>query len=116
MKLDISRVYDSISAGKIKELSGEALAAQKMLYQGNGPGSDFLGWLHLPAQISDAQIHEMEQAVAQLKEKTLVLVVLGIGFSYLGARAVNDALAHSFSHLMKEQNAPHMLFAGQNIG
>lgn len=116
MKLDISRVYESIPAGKINELIGEALAAQKMLYQGSGPGSDFLGWLQLPAEISEQQINDMEQAVAGLKEKTDILVVVGIGGSYLGARAVNDALAHSFAHLLKEQKVPHMLFAGQNIG
>lgn len=116
MHLDISRVYDFISPEEIKQLSKETLSAQRTLYQGDGQGNDYLGWLHLPSEITAQQIDDIEQAVAGLREKTEVLVVVGIGGSYLGARAVNDALAHNFSHLKREQKAPHMLFAGQNIG
>lgn len=116
IKLDISRVYDFVTAAEIEQLSKETLAAQNTLYQGSGKGNDFLGWLHLPSEVSDQQISEIESAVAGLSEKTELLVVVGIGGSYLGARAVNDALAHNFAHLKKGQKAPHMLFAGQNIG
>lgn len=116
IKLDISRVYESVSAEEIKALSGETLDAQKTLYQGDGQGNDYLGWLHLPSEITDQQIRDIESTVAGIRKKTEILVVVGIGGSYLGARAVNDALVHNFSHLMKEQKAPHMLFAGQNIG
>jgi len=116
MKLDISRVYEFVPAEEIKQLSAETLAAQRTLYEGKGQGSEFLGWLHLPSEITDQQIEDMEKAAAGLKESTEILVVVGIGGSYLGARAVNDALAHSFPHLLKKQKAPHMLFAGQNIG
>jgi len=116
IKLDISRVYDFITADEIQQLSKETLTAQSTLYQGSGQGNDFLGWLHLPSEVGDQQISEIETAVAGLREKTELLVVVGIGGSYLGARAVNDALAHNFAHLKKGQKAPHMLFAGQNIG
>ncbi|MCK4879227.1 MAG: glucose-6-phosphate isomerase [Bacteroidales bacterium] len=116
IKLDISRVYDFISPVEIKNLAGETSKAQETLYNGTGKGDDFLGWLHLPSEITDQQITGIETAVAGLREKTELLIVVGIGGSYLGARAVNDALAHNFSHLKKEQKAPHMLFAGQNIG
>jgi len=116
IKLDISRIYENISAEEIKAISRETLEAQNTLYQGDGQGNDYLGWLHLPSEITDRQISDIESAVAGIREKTEILVVVGIGGSYLGARAVNDALAHNFSHLMKEQKAPHMLFAGQNIG
>ncbi|RLD72254.1 MAG: glucose-6-phosphate isomerase [Bacteroidetes bacterium] len=116
INLDISRVEQFISSEEIKALSLETLEAQGTLYKGDGQGNDYLGWLHLPKEISDQQLDDIEQAVAGLKEKTDILVVVGIGGSYLGARAVNDALVHNFSHLMKEQKAPHMLFAGQNIG
>jgi glucose-6-phosphate isomerase len=116
IKLDISRVHQFISAEEINQLSQETLVAQNTLYQGDGQGNDYLGWLHLPKEITSAMIDGMEQAVAGLREKTEVLVVVGIGGSYLGARAVNDALAHNFAHLQKDQKAPHMLFAGQNIG
>ncbi len=116
INLDISRVEQFVSSEEIKALSLETLEAQGTLYKGDGQGNDYLGWLHLPKEISDQQLDAIEQAVAGLKEKTEILVVVGIGGSYLGARAVNDALAHNFSHLMKEQKAPHMVFAGQNIG
>ena len=116
IKLDISRVYDFIPANKIKELEAETLKAQATLYEGSGAGNDFLGWLHLPATITDGQLKQMEEAAASLRGKTDILVVVGIGGSYLGARAVNDALSHNFAHLLKEQKQPHMLFAGQNIG
>jgi glucose-6-phosphate isomerase len=116
IKLDISRVYDFVSAEEIKMLSKETLSAQKTLYQGDGHGNDYLGWLHLPSEIAEEQLTDIKTAVAGLKEKTEVLVVVGIGGSYLGARAVNDALAHNFSHMKKGQKAPHMLFAGHNIG
>ena len=116
MQLDISRIYEFISAEEINRLSKETLAAQRTLYQGEGQGNDYLGWLNLPSEITDQQIDEIERAVAGIKEKTDLLVVVGIGGSYLGARAVNDALAHNFAPLKKERSAPHMLFAGQNIG
>jgi len=116
INLDISRVEQFVSSEEINALSLETLEAQGTLYKGDGQGNDYLGWLHLPKEISDQQLDVIEQAVAGLKEKTEILVVVGIGGSYLGARAVNDALAHNFAHLMKEQKAPHMLFAGQNIG
>ncbi|MDF1576003.1 MAG: glucose-6-phosphate isomerase [Bacteroidales bacterium] len=116
INLDSSRVYKFIPEKEIKQLSPEVISAQLTLYQGNGKGNDYLGWLHLPSEISQEQIEKIEQAVAGLKEKSEILVVVGIGGSYLGARAVYDALAHNFAHLKKDQKAPHMLFAGQNIG
>lgn len=116
IKLDISRVYDFISAKEINQLSSETLAAQDTLYKGEGKGNDYLGWLHLPAEIRKEQIAGIETAVAGLRRKTEILVVVGIGGSYLGARAVNNAMAHNFAHLKKGKKAPHMIFAGQNIG
>ena len=116
IKLDISRVYDFISADEINNLANETTTAQRTLYKGDGDGKDFLGWLNLPSAIKDQQLAEIESAVSGLKEKTELLVVVGIGGSYLGARAVNDALTHNFAHLNKQQKAPHMLFAGHNIG
>jgi len=116
LHLDISRVYDYIPATEIDRLSMEGLKAQQALYKGDGAGNDYLGWLHLPSSISEEQMTAIEKATTGLKEVTELLVVVGIGGSYLGARAVNDALAHNFSHLRKQRKAPHMLFAGQNIG
>jgi glucose-6-phosphate isomerase len=116
MQLDITRVFPFVSEDKIKKLSKEVASAQRTLYQGDGAGNDFLGWLHLPAEITSRQLSEIEEAVAGIKKNSELLVVVGIGGSYLGARAVYDALAHNFAHLRDGEKAPHMLFAGQNIG
>jgi len=116
IKLDISRVHDFLSKEEITKLEKETLQAQKTLYDGSGAGNDFLGWLHLPSEISEQQISKIEAAASLLSAKTELLVVIGIGGSYLGARAVNDALSHNFSHLLKGKKAPQMLFAGHNIG
>lgn len=116
IKLDISKVYNFISEDKINNLSAEAMSAQRTLYKGVGDGNDFLGWLNLPYAITDRQLTEIEEAVSGIREETELLVVVGIGGSYLGARAVNDALADNFSHLKKPLEATHMLFAGHNIG
>ncbi|MEN8202651.1 MAG: glucose-6-phosphate isomerase [Bacteroidota bacterium] len=116
IKLDISRVYNFISKEEINRLENETLQAQLTLHKGSGSGNDFLGWLDLPSEISEQQISEIEAAASPLRANTELLVVIGIGGSYLGARAVNDAMAHNFSHLQKGKKAPQMLFAGHNIG
>jgi len=116
ISLNLSRVFDFISEDAISGLGEEIRSAQKILYQGNGEGNNFLGWLNLPSGITDLQLAEIEEAVSGLKESTDILVVVGIGGSYLGARAVNDALSNNFAHFGKQQNSPHMLFAGHHIG
>ncbi len=116
ISLNLSRVFDFISEDAISGLGEEIRSAQKILYQGNGEGNNFLGWLNLPSGITDLQLAEIEEAVSGLKESTDILVVVGIGGSYLGARAVNDALSNNFAHFGKQPNSPHMLFAGHHIG
>lgn len=116
MKLDISRVYDFIPPETISGMEKETLEAIKTLHQGTGAGSDYLGWTNLPAEITDGELDEIEKAASILRSKSEILVVVGIGGSYLGARAVNDALADNFAHLKNEGGRPHMLFAGHNIG
>jgi len=116
MRLDISRVYDFISPEAIGGMEKETTEALKVLYKGSGAGNDYLGWLNLPNEITDAELEEIEKAATPLRENSEILVVVGIGGSYLGSRAVNDALADNFAHLKKSSSAPHLLFAGHNIG
>ena len=116
MKLDVSRIYNAVPREELEKLYPETQKAIRTLYEGSGEGNDFLGWLNLPNEITDQELTLMEEAASGLREKSKILVVIGIGGSYLGAKAVNDALAHNFSHLKKDQAAPHMIFAGHNIG
>ena len=85
MKLDISRVYDFISPETIAGMEKETTEAIKKLHAGTGAGNDYLGWLNLPNEITDQQLDEMEEAAQSLREKSEVLVVVGIGGSYLGS-------------------------------
>ncbi|RPI43208.1 MAG: glucose-6-phosphate isomerase, partial [Bacteroidetes bacterium] len=116
IQLDISRVYDFVSTDQINRIGDEATKARKVLYEGTGAGNDFTGWLHLPGKVRDSDLDEMVSAVSSLKEKCDIVVVIGIGGSYLGARAVNDALEHSFASLKPDRKFPLMLFAGHHIG
>lgn len=116
IELDISNVMDFTSKEEIKALEGEVSSHIKVLHERTGKGSDFLGWLQLPSGISVAFIEDIEATAKSLQDKTEVVVVVGIGGSYLGAKSFIEALAHSFYYLKKEQNVPLVLFAGQNIG
>ncbi|MCK5170295.1 MAG: glucose-6-phosphate isomerase, partial [Bacteroidales bacterium] len=80
-----------------------------------GKGSDFLGWVNLPNIISNDLISEINETAKQLREKSDVIVIIGIGGSYLGAKAVIEALSGQFDHLKQERKNPSILFAGQNL-
>ncbi|MCP9611511.1 glucose-6-phosphate isomerase [Coprobacter tertius] len=86
------------------------------LHEGTGKGNDFLGWLHLPSSITEGHLSEIETAAKQLRDRCDVVVVIGIGGSYLGAKAVIEALSDSFVQLKGSGSNPMVLFAGQNIG
>ena len=111
IKLDISKTGIAVSA----EMQAKAQAANALLESGKGAGKDFLGWVHLPSSISAAEIEAIEKQAAKLREKAEVIICIGIGGSYLGAKAVLEAMSDPFRFLHKEQTAPVVLFAGQNI-
>lgn len=111
IKLDISKTGIAVSA----EMQAKAQAANALLESGKGAGNDFLGWVHLPSSISAAEIEAIEKQAAKLREKAEVIICIGIGGSYLGAKAVLEAMSDPFRFLHKEQTAPVVLFAGQNI-
>ncbi|TAE01805.1 MAG: hypothetical protein EAZ97_03015 [Bacteroidetes bacterium] len=82
-----------------------------------GKGNDFLGWLHLPTQMTEAEITKIEQTASKIKQIAEIFVVIGIGGSYLGAKAVIDALSHHFASVQThaQRKAPLVVFAGQNL-
>ncbi|MDR0711082.1 MAG: glucose-6-phosphate isomerase [Prevotellaceae bacterium] len=118
LHLDISKTLGAVSTAELQALEGKATDALRTLHAGNGKGSDFLGWLNLPSSTSAADIADIQAAAAQLSANAEVVVVIGIGGSYLGAKAVIDALSHTFDALQdkSKRKAPLVLFAGQNIG
>ena len=111
LKLDISKTGVAVSAA----MQAKAQAANALLESGKGAGNDFLGWVHLPSSISAAEIEAIEKQAAKLREKAEVIICIGIGGSYLGAKAVLEAMSDSFKFLHKKRTEPVVVFAGQNI-
>ncbi len=116
IELNIEKALGKVSKEDVFALEGKANQGVEMLHKGTGKGNDFLGWLHLPTEIDDAHLTDLETAAQQLKERCEVVVVIGIGGSYLGAKAVIEALSDSFEFLRSEHKNPLVLFAGHNIG
>lgn len=98
-----------------EELKQAAMAANSLLHSGKGAGSDFLGWVNLPSSIDKTQIDAINACAASLRAKADVVICIGIGGSYLGAKAVIDAMSNPFELLHSEHKNPIVLFAGQNI-
>lgn len=114
IKLDISKA--PVSAEKVAAYKGKVKEAQKALENGTCPGNDFLGWLHLPSSITAEFMTELQNCAQTLRDNCDTVVVAGIGGSYLGARAVIEALSNSFQWLINNGENPTILFAGNNIG
>ncbi len=100
----------------MKALEPQVKAAQLALENGTCPGNDFLGWLHLPTSITPEFLDEIQAVANTLRQKCEAVVVAGIGGSYLGARAVIEAMGNSFAWLVNDGKNPTILFAGNNIG
>lgn len=116
ISLDITKATQFLKPGTIEAYEEKVKAVQEALENGTCPGNDFLGWLHLPSSITPAFLNEVQACANTLREKCEVVVVAGIGGSYLGARAVIEALGNSFAWLVNDKKNPAILFAGNNIG
>ena len=115
IKLNVNDVAPWVTKDQINELADAATVANMALHDGTLPGNEFLGWVNLPSSITEAEIAEIEKASVQLRAKCKVVVVIGIGGSYLGAKAVIDALSNSFDWLQDERENPVILYAGNSI-
>ena len=116
IRLDITKAAQFLPEGAVAAFEPQVKAAQEALENGTCPGNDFLGWLHLPSSITPAFIDEILAVADTLRAKCEVVVVAGIGGSYLGARAIIEALGNSFAWLVQDKKNPTILFAGNNIG
>ena len=108
-------IMGSVTENAIDSLRPAAAQAARTLNDGNGAGNDFLGWLHLPSSIDDAQLSAIEHTAAVLRDECEWVVAIGIGGSYLGAKAVIEALSDNFAALKPARGA-RVVFAGNNIG
>jgi glucose-6-phosphate isomerase len=116
LKINLDKTYQLISRDEIYHLKNKVEGCLKSLYDRTGKGNDFLGWINLPSEITDKQLDEIEATAKSIGEKTDVIVVVGIGGSYLGSKAVTEALSHNFESLRTGNANPLILFAGQNLG
>lgn len=117
IKLNIEKTLDFISKDKLASYESNVKACMETLEKGTGLGNDFLGWLHLPSSITKEHLDDLKATAQILRENCEVVVVAGIGGSYLGARAVIEAMSDSFAWLEeKKAGQPTIIFAGHNIG
>lgn len=116
ISLNITKAASFLAEGAVKAYEPKVKTAQEALENGTCEGNDFLGWLHLPSSITPEFLNEIQAVANTLREKCEVVVVAGIGGSYLGARAVIEGLGNSFAWLVNDKKNPTILFAGNNIG
>ena len=116
IKLNSQKALGIITQAQIDSQKEIVTKSLKALHSGKGKGNDFLGWLKLPSSITDEHLKDIEQTAAALRKKCEVVVVVGIGGSYLGAKAVIDGLSDTFDWLQRDRKNPAIVYAGQNIG
>ena len=116
IKLDISQAIQAIPGKSVDNLLPEAASALAKVDNATGAGNDFLGWVDLPTRLSEDLINDINATASQLREECEVVVSIGIGGSYLGAKAVIEALSDSFAAYRTDGRDPKVVFAGQNIG
>ena len=116
ISLESGKAEQFLAAGAIEALLPQVEAANRALEDGTCAGNDFLGWMHLPSSITAEHLADLKATAEVLRANCDTIVVAGIGGSYLGARAVIEALGNQFEWLTNNGENPVMLFAGNNIG
>ncbi len=115
IKVDYQSVKGFLTENEISYAKEKAYGTYDILTKGTGRGNDFLGWLDLPSLMDEEHVMKIENVSAKWKEKVDLIVVVGIGGSYLGAKAAIEALSHSFSLHLGSDGKPDIVFAGQNL-
>lgn len=115
VRIDATQALKFVAKEKISAISKRIPELEKQLLDKTGAGNDFLGWIDLPEENQAGLISKIKEQADQLKKISEIVVVIGIGGSYLGSRAVIEALGTHFYELQSEQESPLVLFAGQNI-
>lgn len=117
VKFDYTNAKQFVSEEEIGMMKRTIEDAKSVVLEGNGAGNDFLGWVNLPVDYDKEEFARIKKAAEKIQSDSEVLVVIGIGGSYLGARAAIEALGHSFFNVVDKsiRKAPEIYFAGNNI-
>ena len=118
LSFDYSNVVGTfIGENELENMQPQINAADDLLRNGKGAGSEYLGWIDLPSNYDKEEFSRIQQAAQKIQKNSELLIVIGIGGSYLGAKAALDFLNHSFYNLLDSKNrqTPQILFAGNNI-
>ena len=113
--IDLTQIKKFVSEENIQSLQKEIDLHYPTLFNKTGKGNDFLGWVNLPSQFDKDLFRKIEEDVARLRENSEIFVVIGIGGSYLGARAVIEALGHQFYDLLDEKKYPYIIYSGHHL-
>ena len=117
IKVDYSRALEFVTEQDMEAIKADVLAAKKTLVDGTGEGNDFIGWLDLPENYDKEEYARIKKAAAKIQSDSDVLLVIGIGGSYLGARATIEALTNNFYNIQdkKDRKTPQIFFCGNNV-
>lgn len=114
LRIDIDNIFTFVSRPAYEEMKSELAQAHELLETGTGAGSDFLGWLKLPENFDRGEFSRVKKAAGKIKSDSDVFIVIGIGGSYLGARAAIEFLCSPNYNLMRK-DTPDIFFAGNNL-
>ncbi len=114
---DYSRALDFVSQDEIDAMAPYIAVAHDTIANKSGAGSDFLGWVDLPVDYDKDEFARIKKAADKIRSDSDILIVIGIGGSYLGARAAIEMLSHSFANAVSKEirNAPQIFYAGNSI-
>ncbi len=115
MKLNIEKIFKFVPYEEVEKYINTAKKSNLALSKKEGKGNDYMGWVNLPSAITESELTDIEQTISKLAPKVEIVVTIGIGGSYLGSKAVIDALSDNFAQLKADRKNPLVLFAGQNI-
>jgi len=117
LSLDLSKTIPYLGEHEVSYFQPMVSTAHKMLRDKTGPGNEFLGWIDLPLNYDKLEFDRIKNAAKKIRDNSEVLIVIGIGGSYLGARAAIEMLTHSFYNTLsnEKRKSPAIFFAGNNI-
>jgi len=117
LRFDVSRAAAYVAPHEIEYQAAAVRAAHDLLHERRGPGAEFTGWLDLPERYDRAEFQRVQEAAHRIRSESDALVVIGIGGSYLGARATVEALGHAFHNLLPKgrRPGPQIFFAGKDL-